>query len=231
MAKVSGQPAVRDMAGRVAAVRERIAVAALRAGRPVEDITLVAISKGHAASDVRQVFAAGVWHFGENRVQEAVEKISAAREERLDAVWHLVGHLQRNKVGAALGLFDIIDSLDSLRLAEAIDAQADARVRVLLEVNVANEPTKFGTRPADVPELVERLGALRRIELVGLMTVAPPVDDPEAVRPVFRALRRLGVSLGLRELSMGMTDDFEVAIEEGSTQVRVGRAIFGPRSE
>ena len=149
------------------------------------------------------------------------------RERGIAPCWHLVGHLQRNKVGAAIGRFDILHSVDSERLADAISERAETPIKVLIEVNVAGEASKHGVAPGDVSALAGRVARMPNIELVGLMTVAPRADDPEDVRPVFRTLREIRDSLGLPELSMGMTDDFEVAVEEGSTLVRVGRAIFG----
>ena len=219
-----------DIATNLATVRARVAAAAERAGRSPHDITLVGVSKTHSVEIVRAAFDAGLRDFGENRVQEAAPKIHAMREQGAAARWHLVGHLQRNKVPTAIDLFDILHSVDSERLVEAISAAATREIRVFIEVNVAAEETKFGVSPADVSKLVERFGRLPNIELAGLMTVAPRVDDPEDVRLVFRALRQLRDAVGLRELSMGMTDDFEVAVEEGSTLVRVGRAIFGVRA-
>ena len=219
-----------DIATNLATVRARVAAAAERAGRSPHDITLVGVSKTHSVEIVRAAFDAGLRDFGENRVQEATPKIHAMREQGAAARWHLVGHLQRNKVPTAIDLFDILHSVDSERLVEAISAAATREIRVFIEVNVAAEETKFGVSPADVSKLAERVGRLPNIELAGLMTVAPRVDDPEDVRLVFRALRQLRDAVGLRELSMGMTDDFEVAVEEGSTLVRVGRAIFGVRA-
>ena len=219
-----------NIARNVAEVNARIASAAERAGRAPGDITLVAISKTHATEVVAAAFAAGLRDFGENRVQEAAAKVIALREQGIRPRWHLVGHLQRNKAASAIDLFDILHSVDSERLAEAISAAAARPVRVLIEVNVAGEDTKFGVAPEAVSKLAARIGNLPHLELAGLMTVAPRVDDPEDVRPVFRALRQLRDAAGLRELSMGMTDDFEVAVEEGSTLVRVGRAIFGARA-
>jgi hypothetical protein len=219
-----------DIAANITRVQARISAAAERAGRWSGDITLIGVSKTRPAGVVAAAFAAGLRDFGENRVQEAASKIGALRAQHVTPCWHLVGHLQRNKVAAALDLFDILHSVDSERLAEAISAQAAGPVRVLIEVNVAGEASKFGVAPGDVAGLAERIGRLPNIELVGLMTVAPQVDDPEDVRPVFRTLRQLRDTVGLRELSMGMTDDFEVAVEEGSTLVRVGRAIFGARA-
>ncbi len=219
-----------DIARNIAEVKERIASAAERAGRAPHDITLVAISKTHPAEVVAAAFAAGLRDFGENRVQEAASKVIALRAQGIRPRWHLVGHLQRNKAPAAIDLFDILHSVDSERLAEALSAAAARPVRVLIEVNVAGEGTKFGVAPEAVSKLAARIGDLPHLELAGLMTVAPRVDDPEDARPVFRQLRHLRDAVGLRELSMGMTDDFEVAVEEGSTLVRVGRAIFGARA-
>jgi pyridoxal phosphate enzyme (YggS family) len=167
--------------------------------------------------------------FGENRVQEATAKITSLREQGVDAEWHLIGNLQRNKAVAALDVFDVIHSVDSLRLAETLNERAISNPRVLIEVNVSGEATKHGVEPKEASALAQRLGAMRHIHLVGLMTVAPFTRDPEEARPFFRRLRELRDAIGLSDLSMGMTNDFEVAIEEGATFVRVGRAIFGER--
>ncbi len=218
-----------EIADNITAVRARIAAAAGRTGRSPDDVTLVAVSKTHSATVVEAAYAAGLRDFGENRVQEAAAKIEALRAKDLRPQWHLVGHLQRNKVPAALNLFDILHAVDSEQLANAISDRATAPVRVLIEVNVSGEATKFGVEPEAVTRLVGRIAAMPNIDVLGLMTVAPRGDDPEDARPIFRTLRQLNESLGLRELSMGMTDDFEVAVEEGSTLVRVGRAIFGAR--
>lgn len=212
-------------------LRARIAAAAERAGRDPRDITLVGVTKTHGPDAVAAAIAAGLTDCGENRIQEAAPKVAALRAQDLRPRWHLVGHLQRNKVAAALELFDVIHSVDSLPLAESISARASHPVAVLLEVNVAAEPSKHGVAPTEAASIAERIAALPNVDLQGIMTVAPQADDPESVRPVFRALRQLRDSLGLRELSMGMTDDFEIAIKEGATILRVGRAIFGPRPE
>lgn len=217
------------IAERVEAVRRRIAEACRRSGRSPGEVTLVAVCKGFPAAAVRQAVAAGVRHLGENRVQEATAKRPQLADLPGDVTWHMVGHLQTNKVRKALELFDIIQSVDSLPLAEAISRRAQRMVPVFLEVNVAQEPTKYGFPPRELPRAAEAVARLPNLEVRGLMTVAPLVDDPEEVRPVFRRLRELARSLGLRELSMGMTDDFEVAVEEGATVVRIGRAIFGER--
>jgi pyridoxal phosphate enzyme (YggS family) len=218
------------------AVRERVSAACERAGRSPDDVAIVAVSKTFPATLVAEACRAGLTDMGENRVQEAAAKIPQVEALGSRPRWHLVGHLQTNKVKTALGLFDIIHSVDSLRLAEAISRQAEQAalrqagpVPVLLEVNVGGEASKFGFTPEEVGRAAEQMARLPGLAVQGLMTVAPLSGDPEEVRPVFRELRRLRDALGLRHLSMGMTDDFEVAIEEGATMVRIGRAIFGPR--
>ena len=220
-----------SMAENLEMIRERIARAAARAGRSPEEVTLVAISKTQDVSNIREAISLGITHIGENRVQEAQPKIVTLSAEGLRPTWHMVGHLQSNKAKAAAHLFDMIESVDSLHLAEAISRMAGRAVPILVEVNVTGEATKSGLPPGQVAEAVGRIRGLANIDVKGLMTVAPLTPDPEEVRPVFRQLRELGLSLGLRELSMGMTDDFEVAIEEGATIVRIGRAIFGQRKE
>jgi hypothetical protein len=215
------------IAEKIAHVRQRVERAAERAGRPPTDITIVAVSKGFPPSAIDEVVVAGIADVGENRVQEASAKIDALRG--LPVTWHLVGHLQTNKAKTALELFDIIHSVDSLHLAEVLSHRAQTPLSVLLEVNVTGEASKFGFSTDEVVAAAGAIARLPRLDLRGLMTVAPFVDDPETVRPVFRELRRLRDALGLRELSMGMTDDFEIAIEEGATLVRIGRAIFGER--
>lgn len=217
-------------------VRERIARAARRAGRDPAEVTIVCVTKTFPAEVVRAVVAAGLADIGENRVQEAEAK--RAQLGDLEARWHLVGHLQRNKAGRALELFDRIHSVDSLDLAAALERRASRIVPVLLEVNVGEEGTKFGFPPrAEVLcAAAETILALPHLRLEGLMTVAPFVPDPEEVRPVFRRLRALYEELGARypeapwgHLSMGMTDDYAVAVEEGATMVRLGRALLGER--
>ncbi len=188
------------------------------------------VSKTHGPETIVAAYGAGLRDFGENRVHEATAKIRVLRALDIRPRWHFVGHLQSNKVRAVLELFDILHSVDSERLAELISARAGRTVGVLIEVNLAGEASKFGVTAGEVLPLAERVGALPNIDLLGLMTVAPLIEDPERVRPVFRRLRELRDAVGLRELSMGMTDDFEVAVEEGSTLVRVGRAIFGDRA-
>jgi hypothetical protein len=217
------------IAENAARVREQIAAACARAGRSPEEVTLIAVTKGFPAEVAAEACAAGLADLGENRLQEAAPKIEALAAMGLRPRWHLVGHLQRNKAQTAMHLFAIIHSVDSVRLAETISRRAQGQVQVLIEVNVAQEASKFGFAPQDVPSALRETAALPHLDVRGLMTVAPLTNNPEAVRPVFRRLRELRDELGLRELSMGMTDDYEVAIEEGATMVRVGRAIFGSR--
>ena len=230
-------PAASTFESRLAAVRERIARAAERVGRDPNGVTLIAVSKTHPAESVIQALEAGLVHFGENRVQEGAAKAAdvaralAAGHPALAApTWHLIGHLQTNKGRAALEAFAILHSVDSERLLRAVSGAASAPVQVMIEVNVAAEPQKYGAAPAELPALVELARSLPNIDLRGLMTVAPLVHEPEAARPVFRELRKLAHAHNLTDLSMGMTNDFEVAIEEGATHVRVGRALFGERS-
>jgi hypothetical protein len=218
-----------SIADNLTVVRARIAAACERAGRAPEDVTLIAVSKTFGADALAAAFAAGQRDFGENRVQEALPKIEAIAARGLEARWHLVGHLQSNKAKAAAGRFAVIHSVDSIRLAQELSRRAH-RTAVLLEVNVAQEESKFGFAPEEVAPALSSIANLPHLEVRGLMTVAPDAGDPEAVRPVFRKLRELRDALGLHELSMGMSNDYEVAIEEGATMVRVGRAVFGERA-
>jgi len=212
-------------------VRERIAAACGRAGRSPDEVTLVGVSKGLQPEAAEEACAAGLRDVGENRVQEAVRKMEALAGMSTPPRWLLVGHLQTNKAKTAAGLFAIIHSVDSVRLAQALSRYAREPVPVLVEVNVAQEAGKFGFAPNEVASVLPDIAVLPGLDVRGLMTVAPMVQNPETVRPVFRRLRELRDAHGLRELSMGMTDDFEVAIEEGATLVRLGRAVFGPRPE
>ena len=226
------------IARNLAEVRRRIAAAAARAGRDPAAVSLVAVTKDVAADVVAAAVAAGATDIGENRYQEAKSKIAALAGRPVR--WHFIGHLQRNKVKYVVECFNIIHSLDSLELAVEIDRRAQAtsgagRVPVLVEVNVGGEATKFGVAPEGAVELVLKAAALPGLDVQGLMTIAPQAGDPEAARPHFRRLRLLAAAVPgaggpvLRHLSMGMSDDFEVAVEEGATLVRVGRAIFGAR--
>jgi pyridoxal phosphate enzyme (YggS family) len=223
----------------VAAVRERIARAAARAGRPPDDVTLVAVSKTHPPTLIARAFAAGVRDFGENKVQEAAPKIEALADLRARGLrWHLVGHLQSNKARRALDLFDRIHSVDRAELAVRLDriaGEAGRTLPVLVQVAMGGEETKSGVGEADLLTLLEALRGLAHLRVEGLMTLPPPAADPEAVRPCFRRLREWrerAAAAGLlqgSQLSMGMSGDFEVAVEEGATLVRVGTAIFGER--
>ncbi len=224
-----------DLAANLEQVRRRIAAACERAGREPASVTLLAVSKGQPPEVVRAAADLGLTLFGENKVQEARAKIPLC-PGRLR--WHLVGHLQTNKARDAVQWFEMIQSVDSLRLAEELQKQAERAARtvpVLLEVNVAGEASKFGYRPEQLLAELPALNALPRLEIRGLMTLAPWTPEPEKVRPVFRRLRELKTEceqrLGapLEHLSMGMSGDFEVAIEEGATLVRLGTALFGPR--
>ena len=224
------------LAGRVAEVRERIERARARAGRSGE-VTLVAVTKTHPAEVVQAAIRAGVADVGENRVQELEEKVAAV--VRGAVRWHLIGHLQRNKLSKALPLFDLLHSLDSLRLAQALSdaaVKSGAVVRALVEVNSAGEETKGGVPAAEAVDVVGRIAELPGLELLGMMTMAPFTDDQAAVRRAFRATRELCEETarqvaGFRGhvLSMGMSNDFEIAVEEGATLVRVGSSIFGER--
>jgi len=219
-------------------IQERIAKAAERAGRRTEEITLIGVSKTHPASAIREAYAAGIRHFGENRVQEWEGK--RAVTEGLAATWHLIGHLQSNKTARAAKLFHSIDSVDDFATAQRLDrARAEAgitgKLRVLIEVRVALEETKSGVEINELPKLVESFGELPRFELAGLMCIPPFLEKAEQVRPYFKRLRELRdeligkLGIALPVLSMGMSHDFEVAIEEGATEVRVGTALFGTR--
>jgi PLP dependent protein len=218
------------MAANVEAVRERIVAACIRGRRDISEVKLIAVSKNVPSSRVRVAVNCGLHDFGENRVQEAYSKFHELADIRSSIWLHFLGHLQTNKVKEALEISDMIHSIDSVRLAEAINERSDRKISCLLEVNVAGEKTKFGFSADELEAAVRRIEGLTNIDLVGLMTVAPVADDPEDVRPVFAQLRKMSEIYGLKELSMGMTDDFEVAIEEGATMVRIGRAIFGQRS-
>jgi hypothetical protein len=218
-----------QIAANVARVQERIRRACERAGRDPSAVTLIAVTKGVDPQRVEAAHRAGVRHFGENRVQEAQAKLPLLAHLTPPPTWHLVGHLQTNKVKPALALFSTVHSVDSVRLARALSQRATVVVPVFLEVNLAGEEAKFGFSPGEVAHALEEIAPLPHLEVRGLMTVAPLTADPHSLRPLFRHLRRLGESLGLKELSMGMTDDFEVAVEEGATLVRIGRAIFGER--
>lgn len=228
------------LAERLTRVRGRIAAAAERSGRRSEDVSLIAISKTHPSAVVSKLIELGATDIGENRVQEAEEKITEVGREK--ARWHLVGHLQANKARRAVNLFDVIHSLDSIDLARRLDRlcveEGRDKLSILIQVDLGHEETKSGINETELEQLIEELRPLNRLQLIGLMTLPPFFEDPELNRPFFRKLRALRDELGARgafrdgkgELSMGMTHDFEVAIEEGATMVRIGTAIFGERA-
>lgn len=219
-------------------VQERIRVAALKAGRNPDEITLIAVSKTKPVDMIQDIYDAGIREFGENKVQEITSKKPQLPD---DINWHMIGHLQRNKVRAVIDKACLIHSVDSLRLAQAISTEAvksNMTVSILLEVNMAGEETKFGFKPDEVHDALQSIAGLPGIYVRGLMTSAPYVSNPEENRQYFRDMRQLCVDLKAKNidntsmdyLSMGMTNDFEVAVEEGATHVRVGTAIFGERN-
>ena len=228
-----------DLRGNLENVRGRIAAAAARAGRQAADVKLIAVSKTHPASLVREAITGGCTVFGENKVQEAEGKILEVGREGVE--WHLIGHLQSNKARKAVQLFDVIHSLDSVDLAQKLERicteENRARLPVLIQVDLAGEATKSGIANAELGPLIDYLGGCERLNLKGLMVLPPFFDDPEATRPYFNRLREIRDRLakegafqnGPGDLSMGMSHDFEVAVEEGATMVRVGTAIFGER--
>ena len=218
-------------------VEENIRRACGRAGRDPGDVTLIAVSKTKPVELLREAYDLGTRVFGENKVQEIVEKYEALPK---DIHWHMIGHLQRNKVKYIIDKVDLIHSVDSVRLAETIEKEAakhDLTANILLEVNVAEEESKFGLNVDEVEQVVDEIAKFSHIKVCGLMTIAPFVENPEENRPYFRRLRNLSVDIGGKNvdnvtmsiLSMGMTNDYEVAVEEGATMVRVGTGLFGAR--
>ena len=219
-------------------VEERIQAACARANRDRNEVTLIAVSKTKPVSMLEEVYAEGIRCFGENKVQELTEKHDKLPS---DVKWHMIGHLQRNKVKYIVDKVDLIHSVDSVRLAETIEQEAvkkDVIVPVLVEVNVAEEDSKFGLKVNEVLSIIEEISKFPHIRIKGLMTIAPYVENPEENRPIFARLRKLSVDIAEKNidnvsveiLSMGMTNDYEVAIEEGATMVRVGTGIFGERN-
>jgi pyridoxal phosphate enzyme (YggS family) len=239
-----------EIATNLERLQEQIKRAAERAGRRAEDVTIVAVSKTVPFDAIRAAYDAGLRHFGENRVQEWETK--QANVADLRATWHLIGHLQGNKARRAASLFDRVDSVDSLALAQKLDAAFVAesgannaetnrvvprnRLQVLVEVKSGDEPTKSGVQVSDLPSLAESVAGLSHLELLGLMTIPPFLGDPEQLRPYFSRLRELRddlvhrLNLPMPVLSMGMSHDFEIAIEEGATEIRIGTALFGQRA-
>lgn len=228
-----------SIAANVLRIRERVARATERAGRDPDEITVVAVSKTFSAEAIRAAYEAGLREFGENRVQEFEAK-RAKVADLADAMWHFIGHLQGNKARRAVHLFDRIDSVDSLALARRLDqaaAEEGKRLPVLIEVHLGSEATKSGVAEAELAALADDVALLASLQLRGLMTIPPYSEDPELARPYFRKLRELRDNLSERfgwtlpALSMGMSHDFEVAIEEGATEIRPGTALFGERTK
>ncbi|HSF23233.1 MAG TPA: YggS family pyridoxal phosphate-dependent enzyme [Blastocatellia bacterium] len=229
-----------EIRDRLARVREQIALAAQRAGRSAGDITLIAVSKTFDPETVQRAVDAGALDLGENRVQEAATKVDLIKARGLR--WHLIGHLQSNKARQAVSIFDVIHTIDSRELVARLDRMAgelERRPLVLVQVDIAEEPTKSGALESELPEIVSALDSARHLDFRGLMTLPPFFDSPELARSYFRRLKEILDGLNrsraterkLSELSMGMSHDFEVAIEEGATMVRVGTAIFGAREK
>jgi pyridoxal phosphate enzyme (YggS family) len=221
---------IQDIRANLGAVHERVARACERAGRKPEDVLLIAVSKTVEIERIRLAVTAGVRALGENRVQEAKEKVAGLGRP---VPWHLIGSLQTNKARDAVELFDWIHSVDREELARELDRRAhqrERRVKILVQVNVGEEPQKGGVHPAELKGLLESLTALSNLEVRGLMCIPPVAETAEASRPSFKRLRELRDAAGLEHCPMGMSGDFEVAIEEGATMVRVGTAIFGPRA-
>ena len=218
-------------------IKERIERACERAGRDPGEVSILAASKTRTPEEIREVFEAGIRLFGENRVQEARDKIPLLSD--LSIEWHMIGHLQRNKVKYAVNLFDVVESLDSKELADELEkrlSKLGKKMRVFIEVKLSPEETKHGCSPEEALELAKYVLSLEHLKLEGLMTVPPYFEDLELVRPYFRKLREIrdnledALGVNLPHLSMGMSHDFEVAVEEGATIVRIGTAIFGPRN-
>ena len=219
-------------------VQKNINEACERAGRNTDEVTLIAVSKTKPVEMLQEIYDCGIREFGENKVQEMCNKMETMPS---DIRWNMIGHLQTNKVKYIVGKTSLIHSVDSIRLAETIDREAEKKgivANVLLEVNMAREETKFGLMPEEVPDFVRQIAGFQHIKVQGLMTIAPFVSDPEENRKYFANLRKLSVDIGKEKvdnvnmsiLSMGMTNDFEIAIEEGATMIRVGTAIFGERN-
>ncbi len=234
-----------EIRDRLRLIKGRIARAATRAGRSAEEIELVAVTKTVEVARIREALAAGVGHIGENRVQEALakyEELSSNPPAADVPRWHLIGHLQSNKVGKALRFFDLIHSVDSLSLAKEIDKRAGLlgkRIDMLVEVNLSGEESKFGLGVDEVSEFLVAVSRLKNLRMQGLMTMAPFTDDPEQSRPYFRRLKHLSEKIKssqldnveMKYLSMGMSQDFEVAIEEGANIIRLGSVLFGSRKD
>ena len=220
----------KNIKSRIGILRSRIEEACRKSRRETAEIRLIAVTKNFPSTAVREAFNYGLIDFGENRVQEALAKYAELEDIRNRITLHFIGHLQSNKVSDVLAAVDIIHSIDTLRLAELINNRTSRMVNVLLEVNLSGEQTKYGFSKEELEGAVGSISVLPNINVLGLMTVAPVCSNAEEVRPLFAEMKRINSGYGFRELSMGMTDDFEVAVEEGATMIRIGRAIFGERS-
>lgn len=223
---------VREIAGNLEAIHERIARACERSGRVESEVTLIAVSKTFPASDVEAALAAGQHDFGENRVQEGMRKADSLAERGITPRWHLIGHLQSNKAAAAASTFAAIHSIDSVHVLDAVAKHRTGAgpVNVFIQVNVAGVDGQHGIGMKEVPLLIEHARASAGVILRGLMAIGPHSDNRDNIRAAFRTLRRLASAEALNELSMGMSGDFELAIEEGATHIRIGQAIFGGRT-
>jgi len=218
-----------DVAANYQRIVERMQQAAARSNRPAASVQLIAVTKTVAPDRIREAISCGVHHIGENRLQEALSKREAL--ESLPLTWHFIGHLQTNKAKKIAETFGYVHSIDRIEAAAALDRHVTKLpMPVLLEVKLEEEAGKAGSTEGDLPKLVDAVRNLQHLDLRGLMAVPPPVEDPELVRPYFQRLKQLADHFGLRELSMGMTHDFEVAIEEGATMVRIGTGLFGSRT-
>jgi pyridoxal phosphate enzyme (YggS family) len=219
-----------NIESRINLLRSRIEEACRKSRRETAEIKLIAVTKNFPSTAVREAFNCGLRDFGENRVQEALAKYANLEDIRGRMTLHFIGHLQSNKVSDILPAIDIIHSIDTLRLAELINNRTSRMVNVLLEVNLSGERTKYGFCGEELRDAVGSISVLTHINMLGLMTIAPVCSNAEEVRPLFAEMKRINSAYGFRELSMGMTDDFEVAVEECATMIRIGRAIFGERS-
>lgn len=210
-------------------LKKRIRDACIRVGRSADEITIVAVTKGASHEAITMAYQRGIRHFGENRVQEAWQKLNYLSDIRGNITWHMIGHLQTNKINKALQLFDIFESVDSIRLADTLNSRVNHKIPILIQVNISAESTKSGFHPDEIARSYSIIAEMNYMDIKGLMAIAPVCKNPGDIIPYFRGLRRIADELGVKELSMGMTDDFEVAIEEGATIIRIGRAIFAER--
>jgi pyridoxal phosphate enzyme (YggS family) len=222
---------VNSISNNIKNIQQRIEKACDRSHRSPGDITLVAVTKSVEATSIVSAYECGIKNFGENRVQSAEKKIQELSELKPYVTWHMIGHIQTNKVKPVTMFFDMIQSIDSIKLATVLNDHLRNPLPVLIQVNVSGETTKSGFSTGEVAGAIKEISRLPYLKVKGLMTIAPLSNNAEEVRPVFRTLRRIRDELSLEHLSMGMTDDYEIAIEEGATIVRIGRAIFGERSK